>query len=48
MVKTMVELFDEIVSLINIETIQLLIQNPKLAQVRDLLLPRLMSGAIEV
>ena len=42
------ESFDEIVSLINIEIIQLLIQNQKLAQARDLLLPRLMSGAIKV
>ena len=40
--------FDEIVSLINIEIIQLLVQNQKLAQARDLLLPRLMSGEIEV
>ncbi len=43
----LLESFDEIVSLINIEIIQLLIQNQKLAQARDLLLPRLMSGAIE-
>lgn len=40
--------FDSIVSLINIEIIQLLIQNQKLGQARDLLLPRLMSGEIEV
>jgi type I restriction enzyme S subunit len=40
--------FDEIVSLINLEIIQLLKQNQNLAQARDLLLPRLMSGAIEV
>lgn len=44
----LIESFDKIVSLINIEIIQLLIQNQKLAQARDLLLPRLMSGAIEV
>lgn len=44
----LLELFDEIVSVINIEIIQLLIQNQKLSQARDLLLPRLMSGAIEV
>ena len=44
----LLELFDEIVSLINIEIIQLLIQNQKLTQARDLLLPRLMSGEIEV
>jgi type I restriction enzyme S subunit len=43
----LLESFDEIVSLINIEIIQLLIQNQKLAQARDLLLPRLMSGAID-
>ena len=45
---SLLESFDEIVSLINIEIIQLLIQNQTLAQARDLLLPRLMSGAIEV
>ena len=44
----LLESFDEIVSLMNIEIIQLLIQNQKLAQARDLLLPRLMSGEIEV
>ncbi|PJB50327.1 MAG: hypothetical protein CO103_02605 [Chloroflexi bacterium CG_4_9_14_3_um_filter_45_9] len=40
--------FDGIVSLINIEIVQLLIQNQKLAQARDLLLPRLMSGEIDL
>jgi len=40
--------FDEIVEPINLQIIQLLIQNQKLAQARDLLLPRLMSGKIEV
>lgn len=44
----LLERFDEIVSLINIEIIQFLSQNQKLAHARDLLLPRLMSGAIEV
>lgn len=44
----LLESFDEIISLINIEIIQLLTQNKKLAQARDLLLPRLMSGEIEV
>lgn len=44
----LLEAFDEMVSFINAEIIQLLIQNQKLAQARDLLLPRLMSGAIEV
>jgi len=44
----LLESFDEIISLINIEIIQLLTQNQKLAQARDLLLPRLMSGEIEV
>ncbi|MCX5814332.1 MAG: hypothetical protein NT178_17580 [Proteobacteria bacterium] len=42
------ESFDEMVGLINIETIQPLTQNQKFVQARDLLLPRLMSGAIEV
>lgn len=39
--------YDEIANSINTEIIQLLIQNQKLAQARDLLLPRLMSGAID-
>ena len=45
---SLLESFDEIVSLINIGIIQLKIQNQKLTYARDLLLPRLMSGAIEV
>ncbi len=44
----LLKVFDEIAGLINTEIIQLLIQNQKLVQARDLLLPRLMSGAIEV
>ena len=39
--------FDEMVMPINSQIIQLLIQNQKLAQARDLLLPRLMSGKID-
>ena len=45
--KPLLKAFDGIASLINTEIIQLLIQNQKLAQARDLLLPRLMSGAID-
>ncbi|MBU1613056.1 restriction endonuclease subunit S, partial [Patescibacteria group bacterium] len=44
----LLKIFGDSVSLINAETITLLKQNQKLAQARDLLLPRLMSGAIEV
>jgi type I restriction enzyme, S subunit len=44
----LLESFDKLTSLINIEIIQLLNQNQKLAQARDLLLPRLMNGTIEV
>ncbi|MBU0613942.1 restriction endonuclease subunit S [Patescibacteria group bacterium] len=44
----LLKMFDDAVSLINAETITLLQQNQKLTQARDLLLPRLMSGAIEV
>ena len=44
----LIESFDEFASLINIEIIHLLNQTQKLTQARDLLLPRLMSGEIEV
>lgn len=44
----LLESFDNLTSLINIEIIQLLNQNQKLTQARDLLLPRLMNGTIEV
>lgn len=44
----LLEAFDGIVSFKNAEIIKLFIQNQKLAQARDLLLPRLMSGKIEV
>ena len=40
--------FETIISIIYLEKKNLLDQNQKLAQARDLLLPRLMSGAIEV
>lgn len=44
----LLESLDEMVSLINIEIIQLLIQNKKLAQARDLLLPKLMRGEVRI
>jgi type I restriction enzyme S subunit len=43
-----INLFDDIANFINNEIVQLYIQNQKLAQARDLLLPRLMSGKIDV
>ncbi|MBU4304541.1 MAG: restriction endonuclease subunit S [Candidatus Omnitrophica bacterium] len=46
--QNLMDLFDEIVSPALNEILILLEQNQKLAQARDLLLPRLMSGAIEV
>jgi len=46
--KELREQFDSIVKPIWLEVGSLKIQNQKLAQARDLLLPRLMSGAIEV
>lgn len=44
----LIKMFDDTVSLINAETITLLKQNQKLTRARDLLLPRLMNGTIEV
>lgn len=46
--QNLMDLFDEIASPALNEILILLEQNQKLAQARDLLLPRLMSGAIEV
>ncbi len=46
--QNLMDLFDEITSPAFNEILILLDQNRKLAQARDLLLPRLMSGAIEV
>jgi len=46
--QNLMDLFDEIANPALNEIIILLDQNKKLAQARDLLLPRLMSGAIEV
>jgi len=46
--QNLMDLFDEIASPALNEILILLEQNQKLSQVRDLLLPRLMSGAIEV
>lgn len=46
--QNLMDLFDEITSPAFNEVLILLDQNQKLAQARDLLLPRLMSGAIEV
>jgi len=46
--QNLMDLFDEIISPAFNEILILLDQNRKLAQARDLLLPRLMSGAIEV
>jgi type I restriction enzyme S subunit len=46
--QNLMDLFDEIASPALNEILILLDQNQKLAQARDLLLPRLMSGAIEV
>jgi len=44
----LINLFDDVAIFINNEIIQLFILNQKLAQARDLLLPRLMSGKIDV
>jgi len=46
--QNLMDLFDEITNSAFNEILILLDQNQKLAQARDLLLPRLMSGAIEV
>jgi type I restriction enzyme S subunit len=46
--KEIVRLFDDVAEGIVKQIFNLSIQNQKLAQARDLLLPRLMSGAIKV